>query len=118
MYGTMIQYRRFCVKFWTTGRRFPDKTAMLEDSRHDLELRLAKGWKKRHAHRIWDLHEEYNRDLAELADIPGIDPVYLKIYFEAMGGLRTNYQTYRNALYRIIDRDNFVKIDLAPADKH
>lgn len=100
---------RACVKFWTTGRHFPPKAVMLESSKRDLELRLAKGWKRRHAHRLWDLLEEYCRDLAEWADIPGIEPVYLKIYFDAIEGLHKNYQTYRKSVYRIVDAENFEK---------
>lgn len=101
---------RFCMSFWAgSGRKFPSKAEMLEESRKDLQIRLAKGWKKRHAHRLWDLHGEYNRDLAETAGIPGIPEVYLKIYFDAMGNLRKNYTTYRNDTYTIIDKDNFVK---------
>lgn len=102
---------RFCVKLWTTNRQLPEKKDMLEESKRDLELRLAKGWKKRHAHRLWDLHDEYNRDLAKFADIPGIKPVHLKIFFESMGELRRNYLTCRNAKYQIIDNDNYVKIE-------
>lgn len=101
---------RFCLKYWTTNRPWPSKTEMLEVERQEMEIRLAKGWKKRHAHRLWDLHEKYNSDLAELADIPGIDPVYLGIYFDAMGCLRMDYQNYRNDSYRIIDKEKYEKI--------
>lgn len=106
---------RFCIKFWTTGRQWPSRAEMLQDSQQDLDLRLAKGWKKRHAHRLWDLHEQYDRDLAETADIPGIPPVYRKIFFDAMGSLRKSYTTYRKDQYTIIDQDNYVKIEGAAA---
>lgn len=107
---------RACVKYWTTSTtdpRLPAKAAMLEDSKRDSQVRLAKGWKKRHAHRLGDLQEEYCRELAESADIPGIAPVYLKIYSDAMEGLHTNYQTYRKSIYRIVDAENFEKTVLA-----
>lgn len=98
---------RFCLKFWTTDRKWPSKEEMLEDEKKDLELRLAKGWKKRHAHRLWDLHDQYDKDLAEFADIPGIEPVFLGIYFKAMGKLRIDYGNYRNDVYKIVDMENY-----------
>lgn len=114
-YHVMVQLlmdlqARFCLKFWSTNRPFPSKAQMLKDCEKDLEIRLAKGWKRSHAHRIWDLHEDYNKQLAELADIPNIPPVYLKIYFDAMGCLRTNYTTYRTDNYQILDDENYVKV--------
>lgn len=102
---------RYCTKFWSTNRAFPSKEEMLAESRKDLETRLAMGWKKRHAHRLWDLHDEYNKSLADMAEIPGIAPVYLKIYFDAMGELRKKYGTYRAAKYRIIDEDSYEKVE-------
>ena len=100
---------RFCLKYWTTCRPFPPKEEMLKESDKDLEIRLAKGWKQRHGHRLWDLHEEYNNDLAQSADVAPIPPVHLKIFFDAMNGLRENYLTYRNCRYRIVDGENFIK---------
>lgn len=102
---------RFCLKFWSTDRQFPSRQEMLQECDRNLKVRLAKGWKKRHGHRIWDMHEEYNNDLATTADVPGIDPVYLKVYFDAMGWLRKDYGGYRAAQYRILDRENYLKID-------
>lgn len=102
---------RFCVKFWTSGKPFPRREEMLADEARDLEARLRIGWKQRHAHRLAiNFMPDYHRQLATLADIPGIPNVYAKIYDETMRSLRNNYAHFRKDKYVIVDEESFVKV--------
>lgn len=41
---------RFTMEFWKGNKEFPSKGEMLQDTRHEMEKRFAKGYKKRQAH--------------------------------------------------------------------
>lgn len=100
---------RFALNFWANDRPFPSKEEMLEDSQRELEIRLAKGWKKRHAHRLFDLQRGYCEDIAKLGEVYGIDEVYMRIFDESIRSLRINYQHYRKDTYTILDKFDFLK---------
>lgn len=101
---------RFCLKFWSGGKAFPSAADMTEDTRKDMEVRWKKGWKKRHAHKMGELLSDYHKDLAETAEIDGIDIVYVKIFDEAYRSLFANYLTCRKDKYEIIDNETFIKV--------
>lgn len=100
---------RFCMKFWSEDKAFPSAQDMIEDTQKDHEKRLQKGWKKRHAHKLGAFMTEYHKELADVAGIPGVPLVYVKIFDESISRLYTHYMTYRSERYEIVDDDNFVK---------
>lgn len=101
---------QFVLKMWSTGRPFPTREEMLKDAEANLEKRLKRGWKRKHAHRVGDFMADYYRQLGEIVDIRGMPDVYLQIFKTVGCGIITNYLHYRNDHYRVIDEENFEKI--------
>ena len=78
------------------------------DTRADYERRLAVGMHHRHAH-LMDpkLYREYENDIAELAQIPPMPPVFFKIYEYIFDRYLNDFPNYRQGIITIIDDENF-----------
>lgn len=103
---------QFAIKMWTSSNSlpFPTEEEMLKDTAEDLELRLKRGWKKKHGHKMGDLAQDYYQQLATYApDIRMMAPVFMKIWKSVGMSIFTNYLNYRNDRYHVIDDETFVK---------
>lgn len=102
---------QFVAKVWATGRQLPSKEEMLKDTEEDLQMRLNRGWQRRHAHKMGDLMADYYRQMAEYADIRIMPNVYLKIWKSVGMGIFSNYLNYRKFRYNVIDEETFEKTE-------
>lgn len=105
---------QFAIKMWAQGIQFPPKEEMLKDAADNLEKRLKRGWKPKHAHRMGDFMADYYRQLSEIIEFRGIPKVYLKIFQTVGCGIISNYLHYREDHYRVLDEENFEQISANP----
>lgn len=98
---------QFCIKFWTGEKELPSKKAMLEDTRADLEKRLAMGWQKKRAHKMSDLSPDYHDDLSDTAGLERTKPVFYKMGAHFGPALKKDYLNYRKEFYEILDDESF-----------
>lgn len=104
---------QFVVKVWTSGRPLPSAEDMLKDAELDLEKRLKRGWKKKHAHKMGDFMTDYYKELADFTpDLRGMPSVYVKIWQTVLREVVINYLNYRNDRYTVIDDESFEKTTL------
>lgn len=110
---------QFAVKVWTSGRALPSAEEMAKDAELDLDKRLKRGWKRKHAHKIGDFMHEYYRELMDYApDIRGMPPVYVKIWQTVGREIIVNYLNYRNDQYTVIDEETFEKTTTTTKTSH
>ncbi|XP_050540147.1 senecionine N-oxygenase-like isoform X2 [Daktulosphaira vitifoliae] len=98
---------RFAKTFLSGTKCLPNKGDMLEDTRKDVEKRLANGARKNELHDLAAKSKDYFDDLANFADIKPIAPVILRIFCEAFMRVMTNFFSYRKDLYKIIDKVHY-----------
>ncbi|KXJ76795.1 hypothetical protein RP20_CCG008901 [Aedes albopictus] len=103
---------RFCIKFFSGGKRLPSQGEMTADTKADEEERTRRGFLKRQAHMLsGDLQQRYYDDLARIADIEPLKPVLTKLYTVCVREKKLDIMNYRNNVYRIIDDENFIKVN-------
>lgn len=98
---------QFCMKYWTGEKELPTKDTMLEDTKADLEKRLAMGWEKRLAHKMAELASDYHNDLSDTAGLERTKPVFDKIAKYFLPATKKDYLNYRNEFYEVLDDESF-----------
>lgn len=99
---------RCILKFWRGEKSLPSREEMLESVQNDENEREKLGLPRRKFHLLGSHgHNEYYKDLAELADVTPIAPVLRKIYDETVKLIFTNLNSYRNYDFTVIDDENF-----------
>lgn len=83
---------------------------MREDTEKDMQSRWAKGYSKRQAHMMGPDQNSYYKELAEEAETVPIAPVIVKLRDESVKRLYDDLQNFRKDRYKIVDSDNFVKV--------
>lgn len=102
---------RFCLQFMTKKKKLPSKEKLMEEFKSDEKDRWSRGIPRKRAHMLgFDLHEIYAEDLATIADIDPIKPVVLKIFNKSIYNLISNFNEYREKIFKIIDDENFIEI--------
>lgn len=100
---------RFCLTFMTGRKNLPSKEVMKSDTDAEMERRWSRGLTKRQAHKMGaDYHEAYYTELAEIADIEGVKPVYIKMFAKCLCNLLKKFDGFRNATFEVIDDENFI----------
>ncbi|XP_053674884.1 senecionine N-oxygenase-like [Anopheles nili] len=102
---------RFCLKYFKGELSLPTQNEMLEDMMEEIEDRLRRGFKKRHAHMMGPEQDQYYNKLARTADLETIAPVMTKLHNESSQRFIDNLIDFRNDIFRIIDKDNFEYIN-------
>lgn len=92
-----------------TGRKIlPPKEGMLQDLKAELKDRRSRGFPKSKAHLMGEtFQDKYYADLAILADIEPIKPVVLNILTCSGNNYLSNFDTFRNYNFKVIDDENF-----------
>lgn len=83
---------------------------MRADSEQDLQMRLSKGYLKHQAHNMGPFQYDYFKDLADTGELTPIPPVIVKLRNECVKKRYEDLQTFREARYKIVDNENFVKV--------
>lgn len=91
--------------------KFPSKEAMYEYSAKDLQYRKEVDGTSRHYHImskefVWD----YYKSLADEANIENIWPSITNLRLDSAKQIYGNFLHYQNDRYRIVDKDNYVKL--------
>lgn len=82
---------------------------MLQDSLANARAFWQNGIPKSKTHNVVAVQEDYQKQLADTADIPNIPDVYLKINNDILNSLINHPTEFRNYKYFIIDDNNFTK---------
>lgn len=77
---------------------------MSEDTRKDVEKRLAAGARKKDLHDLASKSKDYFDDLANFADIEPTAPVILRMFGEAFMRTMNDFFSYRKDWYKIVDK--------------
>lgn len=104
---------RFFIATLNGTLQLPNKDDMQKDTDEEMAARWARGYSKRQAHLMGPAQEKYYADLASMADLKPIPPVMIKLHKESMRRLMEDFLNYRNDVYRIVDENNFVRLDSA-----
>lgn len=102
---------RFYIEILKGALKLPSKEDMYKDTNEEMEARWARGYTKRQAHLMGPAQEQYYSHLAIAADLKPIPPVMIKLHKESMRRLMEDFVNYRNDVYRIVDENNFVRLD-------
>lgn len=82
---------------------------MLEDTRKDIEDRLANGQRLKDLHALgrtkWAM--QYYTSLSKFADVEHPPPVLLQIYFDGLQRLSEDFLNFRGDKYQIVDREHY-----------
>uniref|UniRef100_A0A182QBZ2 Flavin-containing monooxygenase n=1 Tax=Anopheles farauti TaxID=69004 RepID=A0A182QBZ2_9DIPT len=98
---------RFCLKYFTGQLVLPPRKVMLDDMLLEMEDRLHRGFKKRHAHMMGSEQGRYYDDLAKTAEIETIAPVMTKLHNESSQRFVDDLIHFREDVFKIVDDDNF-----------
>ncbi|XP_017771385.1 PREDICTED: senecionine N-oxygenase-like [Nicrophorus vespilloides] len=101
---------RFFLKYLNGTISLPSRELMLEDTENDMKNRWAKGYSKRQAHSMGPDQCSYYRDLAQEAKTEPIPPVIVKLRDESVKRLYDDLVNFREDRYRIVDENNFIKV--------
>lgn len=89
--------------------KLPSKEEMLEDTRKDIEDRLANGQRLKDLHALgrtkWAM--QYYTSVSKFADVEHPPPVLLQIYFDGLQRLSEDFLNFRGDKYQIIDREHY-----------
>ncbi|XP_067627348.1 LOW QUALITY PROTEIN: senecionine N-oxygenase-like [Eurosta solidaginis] len=99
---------RFALEYFSKRKTQPNRDDMLQETDAELAERKAKGLRKRLTHEINDLEYNYYEDLANTAGITPIKPAIIKIMLDTMSKFLTEFDTFRETVYEILDDENFV----------
>lgn len=103
---------RFCIKFFSGSKRLSSQENMAADTKADEEERARRGFLKCQAHMLaGDLQQRYYDDLARIAEIEPLKPVLTKLYTVCVREKKLDILNYRNNVYRVIDDENFIKVN-------
>ncbi|XP_050521460.1 uncharacterized protein LOC126894462 [Daktulosphaira vitifoliae] len=99
---------RFAKKVLSGAKTLPSKEDMLEDTRKDVEARLASGARQNDLHDLAIKSKDHFDDLANFADIEPIPTVVLRIFCEAIMRVRNDYFNFRKDHYKIVDNVHYM----------
>lgn len=104
---------RFCISLWTElADKMPTKEAMQRDTDEEMAIRWAKGYTERQAHLMGPDQEKYYKELADLANLTPLKPVITKLHNASRRHFLDELTTFRKKVYKIIDDENFVQVQL------
>lgn len=96
---------RFCLHYLNGNGQLPDEREMLEDTEQDIGKRFSLGWPKKKAHSVMgQFQREYLDDLANIANIPKVPDIYVKIYEDCGQRRSMDPIKYRDDIYRITEK--------------
>ncbi|XP_055591320.1 uncharacterized protein LOC129743361 [Uranotaenia lowii] len=103
---------RFTIAFFSGSRKLPTREEMLTDTAADEEERISKGLMGKFAHMLaGDMQQRYYDALASTADVEPLKPVLTKLYAVSIAEKKEDIMNYRKHKYRIVDDENFIKIE-------
>lgn len=101
---------RYFLKMLTIG--FPAKELMYANTEQDMVKRWKRGYEKWQAHLMGEKQTVYYNDLAREASIKSIAPVIVKLREDSAERIVKDLLSFRNDVYRILDDENYVKINV------
>uniref|UniRef100_A0A2M4A8U0 Flavin-containing monooxygenase n=1 Tax=Anopheles triannulatus TaxID=58253 RepID=A0A2M4A8U0_9DIPT len=102
---------RFCIKFFSGAKALPTVEEMAADTAADMEERWKRGLKRRQAHMMGPIEDNYYDDLAKTADIEPIKPVIHKLHKLSAFRFSEDLVNFRKDKFRIVDDETFVKVN-------
>lgn len=81
---------------------------MLEDTRKDVESRLASGLRQKELHMMGRRSKDYYDSLASLAGLESVPPVILQIYFDGFDRFMCDFSHFREDKYKLLDNDHYM----------
>ncbi|RZF40843.1 hypothetical protein LSTR_LSTR003353 [Laodelphax striatellus] len=88
----------------------PSKELMLLDTRDEMRIRAEKGLKKKQFHMMGEDQGPYYDDLAKLGNFDPVPSVLAKLHNESSRRFLEDLVNYRNDIYRIVDKNNYIQI--------
>lgn len=98
------------MKYFSKQKQLPSKADMLKETNDEMEERWAKGLKKRQAHMMGPVQNDYYDDLSKTAGIENLKPVMTKLHNDSSERFLDDLINFRKDIYRVIDDDTFIKI--------
>ena len=77
----------------------PSRDKMLQDTENELKEKIKGGMAERHFHKLGDWQWKYNKELAQIAKIPFLNPSVEKLYNDIHIYRRKNLMIYKNQNY-------------------
>ncbi|XP_025412135.1 flavin-containing monooxygenase FMO GS-OX4-like [Sipha flava] len=98
-----------CAKTFLEGKaKLPSKEEMLEDTRRDVESRLASGLRPKELHMMGRRSMEYYDSLSSLSGLDSVPPVVLQIYFDGFDRFMCDFSHFREDKYKLLDKDHYM----------
>lgn len=101
---------RFCMQYFTGKHCLPPAGDMLRDMEQEMEDRLRRGYKRRHAHMMGPEQGRYYDDLARTANIQTIPPVMTQLHNESSRRFVDDLIHFREDVFAIVDDEHFVYV--------
>jgi dimethylaniline monooxygenase (N-oxide forming) len=102
---------RFCLTFMCGRKEMPSKESMMSDFERQMNERFARNFKKHQAHMMGPEQNKYYDDLALTAGIVPLKPVITKLHNWSSRRFVDDLLNFRKDVVRIVDDENFVKVD-------
>lgn len=81
---------------------------MLEDTRKDIESRLASGLRFKELHMMGRRSKDYYDSLSSLSGLESVPPVILQIYFDGFDRFMCDFSHFREDKYKLLDKDHYM----------
>ncbi|GAB0098601.1 Flavin-containing monooxygenase [Sergentomyia squamirostris] len=101
---------RFALKFITGMKDLPPKEEMFASEKYEITRRLKKGLSLRKAHFLGTDQGKYFEELARIADIEPLPPVFATLHTEICKLIRSDIINFRRHNYKIVDDYTFDKL--------
>jgi len=88
--------------------KLPSKEEMIEDTRLDVESRLASGLRPKELHMMGRRSKDYYDSLASLSGLESVSPVVLQIYFDGIDRFMCDFSHFREDKYKLLDKDHYM----------
>ncbi|KAJ8682282.1 hypothetical protein QAD02_018074 [Eretmocerus hayati] len=103
---------RFVLRFWLGKKNLPSREQMLQEVHDEEEQRRSQGLGKRQFHMMGPLQGNYYDELADAAELARLPPVLTKLHNESSKRFLDDLVHYREDIYRILDNENFIQVDV------
>lgn len=100
---------RFFLRTLTGQVALPSRQEMLADTEREMDLRRAKGMKRRQAHMMGPMQGDYYSELAALGNLDPLPVVLTRLHNESSQRFLEDLVNYREDVYKIVDNDNYIK---------
>lgn len=81
---------------------------MLEDTKRDVESRLASGLRIKELHMMGRRSKDYFDSLSSLSGLESVPAVVLQIYFDGYNRFMCDFSHFREDKYMLLDEDHYM----------